>query len=267
MTEDIFFPVEKVPVEEISPGYEHPSGLSHAVIVTKPDGVKRVVQYCSDIYYLVPNATIIPAFENEMSRFFKIEKKIRTQRWARFFVDFILRDKVLAMSKKDDIFPRISLINSYDGSIRYHFMVGFWRQVCSNGLMIPAGEVKKITSMHTPKLGKETSFEAVLEMASQFLAEASDIAEVYRELQDQPVSDWMMRIEEVVEETRFPVSLQEEVAERMEKELIMLPEAKPNDWLIYNAFNYQLNHNEDLKAKESKKDEIDQEVLAYLLRY
>jgi len=264
---DIFFPVVKVPIEEVSPGFEHPSGLSHAIVVTKPDGIKRVVQYCSDLYYLVPNAVIVPAFEQEISRFFKVDKKIRVQRWARFFIDFILRDKTLIINPKDAIFPRITVINSYDGSIRYHFQMGFFRQICSNGLTVSVGDTKEIVSMHTPKLGKETSFEAVLGMTSEFLAESSEISETYRELQDQPVSDWMMRIEEVVEETMFPISLQEDVVERMEKELIQMPGIKPNDWLVYNAFNYQLNHNEELKAKESKKDEMDQEVLGYLLKY
>ena len=265
---DIYFPVKKVPVEEITiPGLEHPSGISHAIVVMKPDGVERVVQYCSELYYLVPNDSIIPAFEKEISRFFEVEKRIKMDRWARFFIDFILKDKLVAMSPKDSVFPRIQLINSYDGSIKYHFMAGYYRLICSNGLMVPAGFVKDLTSMHTPKLGKETSFESVLQMASEFLAETGDITEVYRELQDQPTPNWMLRIEEIIEETSFPVSLQEEVTERMGVELEIFPEAKPNDWLIYNAFNYQLNHHEELKAKESKKNGMDQEVLEYLLKY
>ena len=117
------------------------------------------------------------------------------------------------------------------------------------------------------ELLEEISFEKVLQMASEFLAETADITEVYRELQDQEISDWMQRIEEVVEETTFPVSLQEDVTDRMGTELELFTEVKPNDWLIYNAFNYQLNHNGELKAKQGKKDKVDQEVLAYLLKY
>ena len=263
---DIYFPVRKVPVEEIAPGFEHPSGLSHAIVVTKPDGTERVVQYCSEIYFLVPNDTIIPQFEKELSRFFKVETVYRMDRWARFFIDFILTEKSMAMSPGDMVFPRIRLINSYDGSIRYHFMAGFWRKICANGLMGYVWE-KAIKAMHTPKLGKETSFGAVMEMTSEFLAESSSVFEVYQELQDNRVDDWEMRIEEIVEETSFPISLQEHVTDRMGEELGMLPGMEPNDWLIYNAFNYQLNHNEELKAKSSKKDVMDQDVLQYLLKY
>jgi len=188
-------------------------------------------------------------------------------RWARFFIDFVLKDKAVIMSPKDTVFPRIQLINSYDGSIRYHFMAGYYRLICSNGLMVPEGFTKEISSMHTPKLGEETSFEKVMQMASEFLAETVEITEVYKELQDQLMTDWMMRIEEVVQETSFPVSLEEDVVERMEEELALAEGANPNDWLVYNAFNYQLNHNEELKAKQGKKDKVDQEVLEYLLKY
>jgi len=261
----LYFPVEKVPVEDICPGYEHPSGINHAIVVTQPDGLKRVVQYCSEIYHLVPNEEVIPPFEAEISRFFKIEKVIRAHRYARFYVDFILKEKSILIAKNDTIFPKVRLVNSYDGSIRYQFLIGFWRMVCSNGMM--GYEYEGIKSMHTPKLGKETSYETVMEMTSTFMAEASDIAEVYRELNDQPVKDWIMRIEEVTEETDFPSSLQEDVTARMQLELDSPDVDEATDWVIYNAFNYQLNHNEGLKAKESKREVFDKQVLDYLLKY
>lgn len=264
---DIYFPVEKIPVDQIISGFEHPSGINHVIVITKPGGVKRIVQYCSEIYHLVPNAEVVPAFETELSKFFKVEKRIRMRNWARFYIDFILKDKMLEVVEKDAVFPKITLINSYDGAVKYQFTSGFYRLICTNGLTIPVGEQRKFKSMHTPKLGKETSFGAVLEMASEFLASASDIFESYRELHEQQVRNWELRIEEVVEETSFPPSLQEDVMARMQIEMSLFKELPPSDWMIYNAFNYQLNHNEDLKAKESKKEDVDSEVLEYLLKY
>lgn len=263
---DIYFPVRKVPVEEITPGFEHPPGINHAIVVTKPDGVERVVQYCSEIYSLVPNDSIIPLFQKEISKFFKVETKIKMSKWSQFFVDFIVQDKSLFVGKEDKIFPQIRIINSYDGSIKFNYQAGFHRLICENGLTIPHGQIRSIKSMHTPKIGNETSFEAVMEMLSEFMAEAGDIVELYDELNDQVVKNWMLRIEEVTEETAFPSSLMEIVTERMGTELDML-NVVPNDWLIYNAFNYQLNHNLDYKAKQNKKDSVDQEVLEYLLKY
>lgn len=268
MEDLLYLPVEKVPVSEIlNDEFEHPTGINHAIVVTKPGGIKRVVQYCSELYYLVPNKEILPAFEREISKFYQIEKNISISHDARFFVDFIMKDKSFMISKEDPIFPRVRLVNSYDGSIKYHFTAGFFRLICSNGLMIPTGYTKTIRSMHTPKLGKETSFEEVMQMTSEFLAEASDAVEVYKDLQDQVTKDWMMRIEEVTEETSFPVSLMEDVMARMSLELETTPSLEPSDWLVYNAFNYQLNHNTDFRAKYNKKDAIDQEVMDYLLKY
>ena len=262
---DLYFPVEMVPVEDIMPGFEHPSGIDHAIVVTLPDGVKRVVQYCSETYHLVPNEEIVPKFQNEISRFFKVDMSIKIYRWSRFYVDFIMKDKQMMVSTKDSVFPRVRLVNSYDGSVKYQFLVGFWRQVCSNGMM--GWKWEGFKAMHTPKLGNETSFEAVMGMTSEFLAEATEMVEIYRELQDNTMDDWMGRIEEVVEETKFPVSMEENVVERMGQELDIFKGTLPNDWLVYNAFNYQVNHNDGWKAKESKKDEIDQEVMQFLMSY
>ena len=265
---DIYFPVKKVPVEQIMPGYEHPSGISHAVVITKPDGTERVVQYCSELYTVVQNIDIIQPFEQELSKYYTIEKNIRMSNWARFYVDFIIKDKFVTVGAKDDIiFPKVTQINSYDGSIKYNFMAGFFRLICTNGMMIQEGEVQQIKSMHTPKVGAETSFGAIMEMLSNFLNQVDDTTEVYHELNDQKTNDWMMRIEEVAEATSFPLSLQEDVMHRMGVELDSVKGMEPTDWIVYNAFNYQLNHNEALKAKQSKKDAMDQDVLEYLLRY
>jgi len=134
-------------------------------------------------------------------------------------------------------------------------------------MMVPTGQVHQVRGMHTPKIGKETSFESVMQMTSEFLAEASDAMESYHELEGQPVKDWMDRIEEVTEATTFPVTLQEAVVARMELELDSTPGLKSTDWVVYNAFNFQLNHNTSIGAKYNKKDAMDQEVLEYLLKY
>lgn len=265
---DIYFPVEKVAVEDIMPGYDHPSGISHAIVATLPDGARRVLQYCSNLYSLVPNEQIIPPFEQELSKYYKVEKNISMDRWSRFYVDFVIKEHAINIGQgKDPIFPKITLINSYDGSIKYNFMAGFFRLICTNGMMVPEGEVQKLKSMHTPRIEKLTEYGAVMEMVSEFLSVAQDTSEVYHELQEQETSDWLMRIEEVTESTSFPATLQEDVSARMGLELDEGTGLIPTDWLVYSAFNYQLNHNEGLKAKQSKKDAMDQEVLEYLLRY
>ncbi len=264
---EIYFPVEKIPNPELEKGVELPSGLQYAVQVTKPDGVKRIVNYCSEIYHLVPNDTVIPLFLDTISKYYKVETKVKISQWARFYVDFNLKDKGVIIDKGDPVFPSIRIINSYDGSIKYQYANRLWRQICSNGMGVWTGGNVSMKMMHTPAIGEEVSFEGIMEMTSMFLAELGEHTEVYKELADQRVRNPELRVEEIIEETSFPTTFHEDVLYRLneEKEQLRLPEI--TDWLVYNAFNYQLNHNEELKAKESKKEKMDQEVLTYLLNY
>jgi len=265
--EDLYFPVEKISSSDLMPGLEFPSGISHAIQITTPEGVKRIVNFCSMIYHLVPNQEVMDPFLAEIKKFYKVETFIRTYGWSRFYVDFVLKHKHFNMGTDDLVFPRVRLVNSYDGAVKYSFILGFFRLVCSNGLMIPEGYVEKIKSMHTPKIGKETSFEKVMQMTSEFLAEADDHMETYRELADQLVKNVPDRVAEVIEETSFPQKVEEDVLYRIGEDMKRVKITVANDWLVYNGFNYQLNHSEDLKTKEHKKEKIDQEVLEYLLNY
>lgn len=267
MISDLFFPVQKVPVEEIMPGYIHPSGISHAVIVTLPNGTKKVVNYCSEIYHLVPNETVVQPFIDSMKNFFEIDVKFSIVGYSVSFIDIIFKKSPLLMTPGDIIYPKIRMVNSYDGTRKYQFIAGLWRQICTNGMGLPHGAQREFKGMHTPKLGGETNFEHVLSMASEFLASSADIFEAYQELHEQRVKMPKFRIEEVIEATSFPSSLELDVAERLALEMGSLKQPEANDWLIYNAFNYQLNHNEDIKTKEKKREDIDREVLDYLIKY
>ena len=264
---EIYFPVEKIPNPELEHGVELPSGLQYAVQVTKPDGVKRIVNYCSEIYHLVPNDTVIPLFLDTISKYYKVETQVKINQWSRFFVDFILKDKGTNIGKGDPIFPKIRVINSYDGSIKYQYMNQFWRKICANGMMGWTGGNTHLKMMHTPAIGEEVSFEGVMEMTSKFLAELGEHTEVFKELADQVVRNPELRVEEIIEETSFPTTLHEDVLYRLGQEKEQLNLQYTTDWLVYNAFNYQLNHNEDFKAKESKREKMDHEVLTYLLTY
>jgi len=269
MATNIFLPVTKVPVDQLLNGdFEYPSGISHAIVVEKLDGKQKIVQYCSEDYHLLENSFIIPKFEEEFSKFFNFERKDRIRDYSKFYIDFILKDKKFGVMEKDDIFPKVRVINSYDSSMRFKYQVGFHRLVCTNGLSIPIDDFKELKFLHTPALGKEESFEEVMKMTSEFLAESSDIAEIYYELSDTKVKNWEYRLEEVIEETDFPVTLFDEAKFILEKELSQLkPKNGVNDWLVYNSLNYILNHSDSFMAKQDKKDKIDQEILSYLINY
>jgi len=262
----LYQPVRKVPMADLLSGYQHLSGLSYAMILTLASGEERVVNYCSEDYFLVENKLIIPPFIEEVSKFFNIEPMVKIRNETRFYVDFMIKQKELTMFKGDIVYPCIRYVNSIDGSVKYHWEMLFWRKVCSNGLM-GFKNWDSVKRMHTPGLENLTDFSKVMEMTSLFLAEADVHFENYRFLQEQIVRRPDLRIEEVIDETDFPSSLQENVAFRLEEEAKQMGVTQITDWLIYNAFNFQLNHVEDYKAKEEKKAKIDSQVFLYLLTY
>lgn len=267
--QDLYLPVEKLQCLDIFPDFIFPSNISHCIVTTLPTGEKRILQYCSDLYHLVPNESIIPVFKEKLSKYYKVEESYRTWNYSRFRYDLTIKDYPIEVGRdeKDPIFPRVSFDNSYDGSKRFNFTMGFQRKVCTNGMTVPYGEEQKVLMRHTPQLDKEMDLSKVLEMTSEFLKVQEDFTEYYQELRDQSVGDWMERVEEVIDETSFPLALQEDVNYRINQELESIPGMEPSDWLVYNAFNYQLNHNDGFQAKLDKKEKIDHEILNYLISY
>ena len=263
----IFFPVEKVLAEELAPGLKFHPGISHAVVITNNEGERVVVNYCSNKYHLVKNEDVVVPFLEELKKHWDVGVSFHTINSSQFFIDFALMDFPHQVLEKDPGFPKIRLANSYDGRVRYHFSAGLWRRVCSNGLSIPIGETTHIKKLHTPSIAGLVDFSKILEMTSKFIESSDDYTEIYRELNGRRVKDLNYRIEEIIEETRFPPSLEEDVKFRITEEMNQLGLTTPTDWLVYNAFNYQLNHHESLKMKELKREEIDAEVLSYLTDY
>jgi hypothetical protein len=265
-TDKRLFPdVRKISMEETLPNFLHNTGLSHAVLVSTAAG-DRIVNYCSEDYFLVKNEEILPPLITELRKFYKVDMKYRVYNHARFYIDLIIKDKELSMGSMDKIYGKIITVNSYDGSKRYHFEMGFWRKVCANGLMGFTGW-DSVSHLHTPGITSITDFSAVMAMTAKFLEEADEHFERFRELASQPVRNPLLRIDEILDETDFPPSLAEDVVSRLEEERKILGTGQVTDWLIYNAFNYQLNHAEDYKAKEEKKAKIDSQVFQYLLNY
>lgn len=54
--------------------------------------------------------------------------------------------------QKDDIFFRLTVQNSFDGSLRVAFKAGLFRLVCSNGATSPVGGLVNLTKKHTDAL-------------------------------------------------------------------------------------------------------------------
>lgn len=262
----IYFEAELMPVEQYMPGFQFDNDITHCVIVKPEEGIHRVVNFCSKDYNLQTNQQIVEPFLQEVTKHFQVETRARMRGFSQFFIDIIFQGKPVTIRKGDLINPMIRLTNSYDGKVKYQFQLFINRVVCSNGLTIP--EMKHgYKLMHTAGLSDYTSYEKILGDVSEFMVDFKSISEKFQELLDQPVKDLNKRIESVIEETGFPSSYLEEVMHVASTEMAALETPQANDWVVYNAFNNILNHSQELKAKESKKEEMDREVFEYLYNY
>jgi hypothetical protein len=88
----------------------------------------------------------------------------------------------------------------------------------------------------------------------------------YKQLADQKIPNLEERVEEVMLNSKFPKRQQEAVLERVNQEISEYKIAQ-TDWAVYNGFNGELNHNEEIGMPEHKKNQLDQQILDYLLAH
>lgn len=271
--EKIFFPVKKVQASEEQ---DHSSWLSHEILVwppgSKPHRPRRV-NVCSGDYNLVSNRKLFTPIVEQLSKQYEIEVRVSMLEWSKFYVDFIFKDHNLrGATKKDILFPRLRINNSYDGSMRFSFYFAIWRLICSNGAkaVIPES-VRQGKFMHTPQLGLETdegheSSTVLLEKLETFIGNSKEIVRGYDPLiqSTRQMGEVLDVMTDVQESTSYPKKLVEHAYERLQYEATQLKQPI-NDYLIYNALNFALFNSGNSELPEHKKDKKDQEVLDYLL--
>jgi hypothetical protein len=260
--ENLIYPVRKVPTEEITPGIITNSYNSHAVVVETPQGLLKVND-CSKDYQLIRNEAIIRPIIEDLGKRHKIFIQGLSWHDAVFNISIAV-DKELGKVEVDKLYPMIRLLNSYNGKIRAVIDMGIWRGVCTNGLTVPEGFNEFREYSHTPSNEEHLAVGQILETFERFLEHTDDVLDVYDDLKSSPVSNISFRVEEVIENTNFPAKFGEDVADRINFEAAKF-HLRQTDWLVYNGFNFQLNHHEELVWDPKKRAKADREILTYLL--
>lgn len=260
-----FLPVEKVLLTDLLPGFKTNSYNSHLIIV---DG-NRIVNSCSDRYTLLPNRDIIePLMDllkaNLPDGDIKLTSKVYQD--AIFNFHLTINSHPIEMGKKynmDTLYPSITIDNSYNGKRKLSYLFSIMRKVCTNGMMIPVELFPAATFMHTPEEG-EIATSKVMELFTTFMENLGIFIEPFEELRATPVFNIHHRVDEVIEATKFPVSLRDDVIERisLERHQLNLPLTQ---WVVYNGFNYLLNHSENIEMAPYKRQRIDSEIQLFLL--
>lgn len=260
--DELLFPVEKLSIEERF-GINSISGKTHCVITNRGTEKERLVNVCSEGYNLKSLKEVLMPVENELSKYFEFSANYVSTEDCRFFIDYTLKPQFkVGTNRYDNMHPQVRLVHSYSGDLRYHLEFRFLRQVCSNGLhaYVGSGAGKR---KHTS--GLEDAMDENIHHMNEFIQEAEKYVKKYEVLYDSPVEKLEDRIMQVIEATAFPKTYADVVAERARFETLAFGIAS-TDWLVYNAFNYQLNHNENLKMQPQNRSKVDLEVLEFLMK-
>lgn len=244
------------------------------------------LNYCSDIYRLVPNATIFPNIE-EVLRHNEVEFTVEYKHinHVRFYANYTITDARFAYVMRgtnDVIQPMITVQHSYNGLTVYKIIFGYFRLVCTNGMTIPVAEMKKfnlvIVGKHTETILK--SVDLLNDKLAYFIANAEqikrEISAQYERLANNWVSDVKARIEEVLEAVKIAMvanskyntvnDIYNRIMVEADKENLGY-DGKVNDWLIYNGINQYLNDDSRNIAVPEKRMETDSKVLEFMLYY
>ncbi|HNQ19961.1 MAG TPA: DUF932 domain-containing protein [Bacteroidales bacterium] len=231
-----------------------------AVIVDLPTGPK-IVNFCSKVYGLVENDKIFPEIEKLLSEKYIFKKSYRHVNHCVFWADYELEGRDMFIGNigfEDSVKPLIRIMHSYNGSVKYRAIMGFRRQICSNGLWGYVFDTQFELRHSVGNLHK--IFENTLKGVEKFLEQAEDFKLKYEDMTSKAVANPQEKIELIINSSNFPKRQADAVLQRLEYEAnnLNLP---VNDWLIYNAFNYQINHNEEFSNDESYRMKMDHQIL------
>ncbi len=268
---------------------EMPSNSDYSKrIVGQINGGDFLLNQCSPIYELIPNSEIFPKIEEVLDKNgIQYTAQYTHVKHVRFYADYRISDSRYAYrmnnGANDEIQPMLRVQHSYNGLTKYRIMFGYFRLVCTNGLVIP---VKEMDEFNLVIVGKHTesikhSFEKLDHLLVNFVNNAKQITTQIVAKYEQLGSVWIEnpknRITEVlkacdiasIDNSKF--NTVNDIVNRIEKELnnprLSGYNGKVNDWLIYNGINQYLNDNSVNIAVPEKRMETDSKVLEYMLEY
>lgn len=276
----LFAPVSKVELNSILPGKTFPRANDHAIL----DENGNILSFCSSTYNLRENQTLYKPLEKLMKdQKIPFDRKIKIVDGTKFYVDYIIRERVSSLTV-NDILPKFSIWNSYDGTVKTVLKFGFYRVVCANGLMRPVGNSVNISKKHRKAVHAEDGLDLsiatsnqIVESVQQFLTEVKQDMEVYEQMNK--VAADVNKILKVAEKMKFSKNLLESAVERFNLETsdkgnltyvnengeIVKHDGSPATlYTVYNALNYAV-YNCNPKELPEAKLKRDQSILEEIL--
>lgn len=244
-------------------------------VFVNPRGFDIKVCTCSDVYELVQNQDVFGvARQILLDSGIVFSESYEIINDARFYGTFIIEGHDFELQDGDVIKPIFKLNHSYNGQTKYSMSFGYFRMICSNGLVIPLDEKSEynlnLKGKHTKKINK--SLESLFEKITYFVENTDVYAENFKMLANRIVFDVSGRIEEILKATGI-ASIDNKVFNTLnwilnviEFEADQLSLGIVTDWLIYNGINrYLYSENRNGEVPETKQN-LDASVLNYIIK-
>jgi hypothetical protein len=239
---EMLFPIEMAKISD-KLGLDTISSTEYGIFANL-NGKEMLLNTCSENYELVKNEDIFLNIEtilNSAGIPFDVEYGMHS--FSRFYGNYKIKTDGVSIGNKGDlIYPILIVEHSYNGLWKYKMTFGYFRLICSNGLVVPV-EGKEdvnftITGKHTAKI--LSSLDTLLDKIEYFKNNNSRLVTKFVEVSERWVAKWEDRVEAVIEATGIGKRGFDQITAKIKEEANILYGGKVNDWLIYNGINFHI---------------------------
>lgn len=265
---ELYKPIKKVLLTDILPGRSFPPGNEYAIV----DARKNILNFCSEIYFPKLNSEIFPQIESGLtSAGMEFKKKINIIGNTKFYVDYIIMERMKSLSV-NDVFPKLSISNSYDGCSKFKKEFGFYKLLCSNGLSRPTEKKSSVSFKHTKH--NEENINRIISITKDFIQDSKNDMRVFDQMNRQPANN--KTIEKIATRVGLSVNVTQAAQGRFEletgskiqylnehNEIVVSNGISKTMFAAYNALNWAVNNLNPKELPERKLDK-DRQILEFV---
>jgi hypothetical protein len=255
------------------------------LIIGQINGGDFFLNACSPRYELVENKLIFPEIETILKQHgIEFDVQYSHIQNVRFYANYIITDKRFAYRMKgtnDIIQPMLKINHSYNGLTKFKILFGYFRLVCTNGLVIAVQEMKEfnlvIIGKHTETILK--SLNTLNIMLENFSANAGIITKAITSKYELLGGRWVENVEDritevlkankitIVENKKFDTLdyIKNKIMDEANNPILGY-NGSVNDWLVWQGINQYIYSDRNIVAPELRMEK-DGKILEYLLKY
>ena len=217
-------------------------------------GKTTLLNTCSETYELLTNRSIFQKIEDILTKGnikFTVEYKMID--FSRFYADYTIRTGGISVgNRKDLIYPVLRVEHSYNGLMKYKMTFGYFRMICTNGLVVPVEGKEEsnftVVGKHTASIQK--SLDTLIEKIEYFTKNNTKFSEKFTVVAERWVENWVDRVETVIAVSGVGKRGFDQITAKIKEEAELFNGGKVNDWLIYNGINYHIFNAITTEGKE-----------------